>query len=126
MLREEGGRVQGRESFLGQGKILWPEIKEWIYLDFLQNCELLAMTRKKGQEGSGCQELCCHAKNGLHGVFELPSMPSNCSLTVFLKAEEKFLLYIVLSSFPLKNCHHDSFFSEEIDSSPNLHVVATW
>lgn len=36
---------------------VWQEMEEWIWLNFSENCELLAMTRGKGQEGHGCQEL---------------------------------------------------------------------
>ena len=74
-----------RECFLGQEKILCKETKEWIFLDFLETCELFTVTREKGLEGNSGQELSCNAKSGLHGIFELPSMLSNFSSIIFLK-----------------------------------------
>lgn len=75
-----------------EGMLSWPRKKAWQrkervrILDFsLEDYELFTVTREKGEERSGCQELFCPAKNGLHGVFELPSTQNNFSLIIFLK-----------------------------------------
>lgn len=66
----------------------------------------------------------CHAKNGVHGVFELPSMLSNFSLIIFLEGGREVSSFFNIIQFSIEKLSLN-FFSEEIESSLNLHVVAT-
>lgn len=76
---------KGGNAFLAKKKS-WQRKERVRILDFsLEDYELFTVTREKGEERSGCQELFCPAKNGLHGVFELPSTQNNFSLIIFLK-----------------------------------------
>lgn len=67
----------------------------------------------------------CHAKNGVHGVFELPSTLSNFSLIIFLEGGREVSPFFNIIQFSIEKLSLNFFFSEEIDSSLNLHVVAT-